>query len=168
MRQPRRLPPERGLLHRLFEGGLTLKALMGVGEAGVGAALLLLGYDRVRHWIDAAIRWEVIEDRDSPLLRWIALAVGHLGPGTEHFYALYLLGHGVTKLVMVGLLWARLAIAYPAAMAIQSGFIVFELHRWTASHNPVLLGLAALDAAILVLIWHEWQAARTTGPLPRA
>ena len=45
---------------------------------------------------------------------------------SQHFYALYLLGHGLLKFTMVLMLSRRILWAYPAAMAILAGFVVYQ------------------------------------------
>ena len=160
----RRLAAEHGGLHRAFEAGIAAKALMGLAELLAGGVLLGVGPARLQEAVETAARWELLEDPGDPIARRVLAAAERLSPGTEHFYALYLLAHGVLKLVMVTLLWRRLAIAYPAAIAIQAAFITIELHRFATAHNPLLLGLAGLDAVILGLIWHEW---RHGGAIPR-
>ncbi|AXC49848.1 DUF2127 domain-containing protein [Paracoccus suum] len=154
----RRIEARKGWWHWLFEGGITLKGLMGLTELVAGAALLAAPPTRVHDLIEAAARWHLIADRHGPLSRQLLHAAENWPAASQHFYALYLVLHGGLKLVMVGLLWARFAWAYPAAIAIQCFFIAFEGHRWMHTGNPVLLGLAALDLAIIGLIWHEWRA----------
>lgn len=149
-------------MHWLFEGGIALKGLMGLSELAAGTTLMAAAPARIHDWIEAAGRWQLIADRHGLLTQHVLRAAESWPAASQHFYALYLLLHGGLKLVMVGLLWARVAWAYPAAIAIQCFFIIFEGHRWLQMGNPVLLGLALLDLAIIGLIWHEWRGAAST------
>ena len=57
---------------------------------------------------------------------------------SQHFYALYLLGHGLLKFTMVLMLSRRILWAYPAAMAMLAGFVVYQGVRvcWPMARSP--------------------------------
>lgn len=79
---------------------------------------------------------------------------------TEHFYAFYLLSHGMVKLLLViGLLKGKLW-AYPASLVVFGLFILYQLYRFSYTHGAGLIVLTVLDVAVMVLIWHEYGLVR--------
>lgn len=158
-----RLPGRRGTIHRLFQGGIALKGLMGLTEAVAGTLLLTTSPQGLHEAVSRAGRIGLIARSDHPVFGRMLRAAESLPAGSQHFYAIYLLFHGVMKLVMVSLLWARVSWAYPAAIVIQCAFVLFEGHRWWETGNPVLLALALIDLAIIWLIWNEWSTRSRSG-----
>lgn len=155
----RHLQPEHGLLHRLFEMGIAAKAVFAVIEAAAGLALLATPNAAIQGWLHWLTRNDLIESPSDPLARRILAAVGHLDAGSQHFYAIYLLTHGVIKLAVLTLLARRVAAAYPLAIAVFSGFVAYQMHRWTLTGSPVMLALSAFDAVVIWLTWREWRGA---------
>lgn len=151
------------MLHRLFQGGIALKGMMGASEAVAGTLLLTTPPAGLHALVARAARFGLIARGEHPVFARILRAGETLPVGAQHFYAIYLLFHGVMKMVMVLLLWRQVRWAYPAAIIIQIAFVVFEALRWAETGNPVLLGLALLDLAIIGLILREWRARRTAG-----
>ena len=77
---------------------------------------------------------------------------------TQHFYAFYLLSHGVVKLLLVaGLLRDKLW-AYPASPVAMTLFIAYQLYRYSYTHGIGLLALTVFDLVVIWLVWHEWRA----------
>lgn len=155
----RRLAPEHGGLHRLFVASLAAKAAFAAVETLGGVGLLLTPSARVLAVIDWLAARDLIEDAAGPVAGRVLAAMHGVTPGTQHFYALYLLSHGLAKLVMVAFLARRITAAYPVSLTIMAGFIVYQMHRWTVTHGPALLALTAFDLLVMWLIWREWQAA---------
>ncbi len=107
---------------------------------------------------------ELVEDpRDvvaNALLRW----AGGLSVQTEHFYALYLLSHGLVKLALVAGLLRNKLWAYPASIVVMLGFIAYQLYRYSYTHSPGLIALTVLDVVVIALVWHEWRVVRRKLP----
>lgn len=116
------------------------------------------------HLILSAVAWltrnEIAQDPTDSMALWMRHAVDAFPIETQHFYALYLMGHGALKLAMVLLLARRVLWAYPVSMAVLAGFIVYQLHHWTGTHSPPLLVLSAFDAIMIGLVWREYRALR--------
>lgn len=158
-----KLAPEKGLSHKLFEAGIAAKAVFAAFEVFAGATLLALPNDmlmRTAHWL---IGNDLVESPHGTAARKFAQMATHFSASSQHFYAIYLLGHGLLKLIVVYLLQRRIALAYPIAIAVFAGFVVYQLHEWALRGSPVMLALSALDLAVIFLTWREWHdAARVT------
>ncbi|MDQ7775299.1 DUF2127 domain-containing protein [Paracoccus aminovorans] len=148
---------KRGPLHWLFESTLLLKAVFALFEIMAGAGLWWLPHRRLADFTAWLTRNELIEGHRSPVYGRVAAALAEFSATSQHFYALYLLGHGAIKLVIVALLMRRVAFAYPLGIAVFAGFIVMQMHRWTHTQAPALLALSALDAVVIALTWREWR-----------
>jgi uncharacterized membrane protein len=76
---------------------------------------------------------------------------------TQHFYAFYLLSHGIIKVALViGLLRDKLW-AYPASLVVLGIFIVYQLYRFSYTQGFGLIVLTVFDVIVMGLIWHEYR-----------
>ncbi|MCB2111373.1 DUF2127 domain-containing protein [Albidovulum sp.] len=146
------------LLHEAFEVGIAAKALFALVETLAGLGLLVLQ----NGWLQAVARWltagELGEDPADPLARWVMAAAGAFSLSTQHFWAIYLVGHGLIKLAAVGALVAGFRWAYPLSMAVLGGFIFWQMQKWAATGSVSMLALSVFDLAVIWLIWHEWRS----------
>ena len=145
------------MLHEAFEASLLVKALFALFETLSGVALWLMPPNEPVAAVQWLTRHELLEDPSDPLaLLLLRLARDISGP-QDHAYALYLLGHGVLKLLLVTLLWRGVVLAYPAAILALSGFVAYQMMRWNQTGAPGLLLLSAFDLAMIWLTWREWH-----------
>ncbi len=62
-------------------------------------------------------------------------------------------------LLVVALLRGELW-AYPIAVVVFAGFILYQLYRFTLTHGLGLIALSLFDAVVIWLIWLEYRALR--------
>src|SRR6516225_2119869 len=170
-------PPERPLspaLDTTFKIGLVLKGLDGILEVAGGILLLFLSPQAIEHIVRKLTAHELRQDPHDLIARHLLHTASHLTTSTTLFGAIYLLSHGVAKIVLVVLVLRDKLWAYPWLIVLLLAFIAYQLYRITFVHFSV--GLAALtvfDALLVWLTWREYQAKKarrpartTTGPLP--
>lgn len=161
-------PIERGWiarrLHWVFEASLVIKGLLATSESVGGLGLLFTPNTAILRLVAWLTRHELTQDPSDEMALWFRHAAEQFPIQTQHFYAWYLLGHGILKLAMVGMLARRVYWAYPVAMAILAGFVVYQLHHWTLTHAPVLLLLSLFDAIMIGLVLREWREMRALRP----
>lgn len=152
-------------IHRIFRVGIVLKGLHALLECAGGVAIGLIGTDTVSRVVEALTQDELIEDpKDFLATHLLAWAQG-FSVETKHFYAFYLLSHGLVKLFLVaGLLRNRLW-AYPASLVVMGLFIVYQLYRFSYTHGWGLIVLSVFDIVVIWLIWHEYRVVRRLDPL---
>jgi uncharacterized membrane protein len=76
------------------------------------------------------------------------------------FGAVYLLAHGIVKVVLVvALLFNRLW-AYPWMIAVLLLFIAYQLYRIVLDPTAGLIGLTVFDGVIVALTWREYHQQR--------
>jgi uncharacterized membrane protein len=78
------------------------------------------------------------------------------------FGAIYLLSHGISKLVLVVLVLRNHLWAYPWLIALLLGFIGYQLYRLTVHASIGLIALTIFDALLVWLTWREYRAKRAT------
>ena len=85
------------------------------------------------------------------------------------FAAIYLLSHGIVKIVLVAALLRNQVWAYPWMIAVLVLFIGYQLYRIVLSPTAGLVVLMVFDAAVALLTWREWRKLRPRQPsIPKA
>jgi uncharacterized membrane protein len=144
-------------IHRIFEISILLKGLHALTECIGGIALYLVPSAAITHWVAILTQQELLEDPHDMVAGYLLNAAQHLSVGTQTFYALYLLSHGLVKvLLVVGLLREKLW-AYPSSLVALAAFVAYQLYRYSYTHSPGLIVLTVFDVFIAVLVWHEWR-----------
>lgn len=147
----------RTALERVFELALIAKALDGVLEIAGSVLLYLVPNDRIGNILRLATQHELIHGRHGHIARYLEGAAGHVTASGQSFAALFLLSHGVVKVVLVVALLRRYLWAYPMGVGAFGVFLLYELYRYLHTHSPVLLGVSVLDLLIFVFICLEWR-----------
>jgi uncharacterized membrane protein len=153
--------PADGPFHGLFEIAIWLKGLNGLAELVAGIVLVVLGPRTLEQFVLAVSSRELSEDPNdlfANLARRIVAGLGHDG---EAFAAIYLLLHGVIKLVLAVCLLRGKTSAFPVASAFFAIFIAYMGYRLALHWSWVLLALVAIDLATLALVLREWHSATT-------
>ena len=156
--RPRPLSPT---LDTTFKIGLVLKGLDGVLEVAGGILLLFLSPQAIAHLVRVLTAHELSEDPHDMIARYLLHTTAHLHHGTTLFGAIYLLSHGIAKIVLVALVLKDKLWAYPWLIGLLLAFIAYQLYQITAVHFSVGLTLLTIfDAALVWLTWREYRAKR--------
>jgi uncharacterized membrane protein len=147
-------------IHQLFDISVSLKGIHALIEIASGLALALVSTGTIVRQIDGLTRSELLEDpHDFLALHALKFAEG-FSDQTHHFYAFYLLCHGLVKVALViGLLRQKLW-AYPASFIIFGTFIGYQLYRYSYTHEFSLILLSLLDLFVIALAIHEYRLLR--------
>jgi uncharacterized membrane protein len=148
-------------LDRTFRIGLLLKAADGVLEIVAGALLLIVSPSTIDHIARSLTAHELSEDPHDRIAQFILHTTGQLSSGATLFAAIYLLSHGVSKVVLVALVLRNKLWAYPWLIALLGVFITYQLYvlilvRFSWS----LTALTVFDVLLVWLTWREYQAKR--------
>jgi uncharacterized membrane protein len=109
-------------------------------------ALYLFSTEAIARWIDEV-------DPNDRIASYFPLS-------EKHFFAFYLLSHGLIKSVLVvGLLREKLW-AYPASFAVFGAFIAYQLYRYSFTHDIALILLSIFDLFVIYLAVHEYRLLR--------
>lgn len=145
------------LLHAGFEIGIVLKGLHAALEIVGGILLVLVTPESLGKFVRLLTQNELAEDPRDFIANLILMASQRYSIDTQRFGVLYLLSHGIVKIVLVALLWRRKLWAYPLAVAALALFIAYQAIRWTTTHSAFLVALTFLDAAMIWLTISEYR-----------
>jgi uncharacterized membrane protein len=142
-------------IHKVFVWGILLKAFDGVVEILGGLALL---FPRTLVHVTATlIHDELVEDPHD----FVATHLQHVLPSflaqSGWFAAIYLISHGIIKIVLVAGLLRDKVWAYPTAIGVFTLFIMYQIYRYAFTHSIFLILLTVLDVVVIWLTWHEYR-----------
>lgn len=144
-------------LDRFFYVSIWLKGLHAALEIVGGVALLLTSPEFILRVVALMTQDALANDPDDLVATTLLHAAQNISVGAKRFAALYLLSHGVVKIFLViGLLRNR-RWAYPAALAVFGGFILYQLYRFSFTHSLGLIALTVFDLGVMWLIWREYR-----------
>ena len=143
-------------LHWLFEASLVVKGLLAGSEVLAGLGLLFTPNNLIITFVGWLTRHELTQDPTDDMARWFQQMADAFPIPTQHFFALYLLAHGALKFTLVVMLARRIVWAYPAAMCVLAGFVIYQMIEVFTYGNLVLLGLSGLDSLMIGLVWREY------------
>jgi uncharacterized membrane protein len=148
-------------LDRTFKIGLVLKGLDGVLEAVGGFLLLFLSPQAITHLVRVLTAHELRQDPHDMVARYLLHTATHLHHSTALFGAVYLLSHGIAKIVLVALVLRNKLWAYPWLIGLLLAFIAYQLYQITLVHfSAGLTALTVFDAALVWLTWREYRTKR--------
>lgn len=152
-------------IHQIFEVSVLLKGAHAAVECVGGAALALTHNQAIRRLVTQVTQSELMEDRKDFIANHLATWAQGFSVQTQHFYAYYLLSHGVAKLALVAGLLMRKLWAYPTTIVVFGLFIIYQLYRYTQTQGVGLLLLTILDVVVVGLTWHEYSLMRRHLPV---
>lgn len=147
-------------IHQVFEISILLKGAHALVECVGGLLLAAISTDAIKQLVDILTQSELIDDPNDFVATHLLSLAQALTVSTQHFYAFYLLSHGLVKvLLVIGLLRNKLW-AYPASLIVLGLFIVYQLYRFSYTHGIGLIILTVFDVFVIALIWHEYRLVR--------
>jgi uncharacterized membrane protein len=149
-------------LDRTFRISVTLKGLDGALETIGGLVLLFVRPATINQLARTLTQHELSQDPHDVIARHLLRSAGHLTHGTTVFAAVYLLSHGLAKVVLVVAVLREQLWAYPGMIALLGAFIAYQLYRLTVVRLTLGLSLLTVfDAFVVWLTWREYQARRS-------
>jgi uncharacterized membrane protein len=147
-------------IHQIFVVSVLAKGVHALIEIAGGLALYLTSTATIIAWINRLSQGELTEDPRDWIARQAVKFGQHFSAAEHHFYAFYLLSHGLIKGVLVfGLLREKLW-AYPASIGVFGLFIAYQLYRYSWTHDLALVALSIFDLFVIALAIHEYRLLR--------
>lgn len=148
--------PRLTLLDKAFFISLILKGLDGVLELIGGILLLIVSPQQIGAIAQALTQHELSEDPHDLIANALLHLTSSLSLSATVFGAIYLLLHGLVKVVLVwALLRGRLE-AYPWMIAFLLAFILYQGYQIIVAFSWGLTLLTAFDIFFLYLTWREY------------
>ncbi|WP_329743353.1 DUF2127 domain-containing protein [Dyella sp. A6] len=147
---------------KAFAIALALKGIDALGEVAGGLWLLLIDPRWLQGRVAALVAPELREDPHDFIAVHILHWAIHLRQHAVLFASVYLLSHGLTKLVVLveivrGRLWA-----YPGLIVLTALFAVYQLyHMAVTGLSPGYLALTLFDLLIIALTAVEYTKLRS-------
>jgi uncharacterized membrane protein len=151
----------RDLLDQTFEVGIILKGLDGVLEVIGGLLLLVVSPATIDRLVTSLTQHELSEDPHDFLATHLLKTAHGLTGSAVLFGAVYLLAHGVMKVILVAALLKDQLSAYPWMLGFLAVFIAYQLYRLSFKPSVGLTALTTFDAAIAWLTYREYRKQRT-------
>lgn len=148
---------QKNMVHIGFNIGLLLKGLGALAEILGGLSLLFLTPDRLNNLITLTTRGELSEDPHDFWVNYLVTFGHSFSVKTWQFVLLYMLSHGIIKIIVVLLLRREKLWAFPLSVAVFVFFIVYQTIHYTHSHSVFLLLLTLLDIVMIVFTVLEYR-----------
>jgi uncharacterized membrane protein len=149
------------LLDKTFDVTLILKGLDGLLELIGGVLLLIVSPDTINHLAQTLTQHELSQDPNDFIAHHLLRLTSNLHH-TQLFGAVYLLAHGLVKIVVVVGLLRRERWAYPVAFVVLGAFVIYQVYRLTYAPTAGLALLTAFDLLIIWLTWREYSRSRAS------
>lgn len=147
-------------LHYGFEAGLLVKGFDGLLEIIGGMAMIFISPDTAGNFVRLLTVHEISEDPADVLANLLVSLSRDYSASLQAFMVIYLLTHGLVKIIMVYLLQKRQLWAYPASIGFLVIFTVYQLYRFAYGHSALMMLLSLLDAVIIWLVLEEYKQIR--------
>jgi len=149
-------------LDKAFKIGLILKAADGFIETIAGIALLIIRPEDIVRYVSVITHHELSSDPHDFIANHILHATAHLTISATIFAAIYLLAHGISKIILVIEIIRNHLWAYVGLIVLTIGFILYQTFEWFYSHSISLILLTLFDCIIVYLTLREYKLKRQT------
>jgi uncharacterized membrane protein len=145
------------LTDRAFHIGLLLKGLDGLLECIGGVFLLLVKPEQVNNWAERLTEEQLSRNPHDFIANHILKSAHDLTGASLIFGALYLLSHGVVKLVLVIEVLRNHLWAYVALIVVTALFVIYQVYRIADQFSFSLFLLTIFDLFIIYLTQKEYR-----------
>jgi uncharacterized membrane protein len=128
-------------LDRTFRFSVTLKGIDGALEIVGGVILLVVSPATIQSLVRSVTRRELAQDPHDFIASHLSRSARDLSQATALFAAIYLLSHGIAKVVLVVAVLRDQTWAYPAIIVLLVGFIAYQSY-WAAPRRDGRTGSA--------------------------
>ena len=147
-----------------FKIGLYLKGLDGLLELIGGLLLLVIKPEQLNNWARSLTQHELSTDPHAFIANHILKTAHGLTSASLIFGALYLLSHGVVKIVLVVEVLRAHLWAYVALIVVTSGFVIYQVYRLFYRPTLGLVLLTIFDLVIIYLTQKEYRKVKAHHP----
>ena len=146
------------LLDKVFKVSLVIKGLDGVLELVGGILLLLVSPAQIGSLVQSLTQHELSEDPNDLIATTLVRWAGSMTASATLFGAVYLLLHGLVKIVLVWAVLKDQLWAYPWMIAFLLTFIAYQGYKILAHFTWGMVLLTAFDIFIVWLTLREYRS----------
>jgi uncharacterized membrane protein len=144
----------------LFRASVLLKGLDALLEIVGGIAAWMVTPSLIVRVVGFLTQDEIREDPHDLVANYLRHAASRFTFSSEHFLAVYLLGHGIVKLLVVLALLKNKLWGYPVALTVFGGFVVYQVYRFILTGGIGLIALTIVDLVVMWCIWLEYRVVK--------
>jgi uncharacterized membrane protein len=149
----------RRILHRFFELGIIFKAIDGGLELVGGLLLVFLSPAAINRLVFFFVEGELKED-PTDLVANLLLHTTRSAIAVRIPASVFLIMHGIVKLVLVGGLVTNRLWSYPAAILVFAGFTMYQLYQLSQQYSLFLEIVTIFDVIFILLVIAEYRHMR--------
>jgi uncharacterized membrane protein len=147
----------RSFLHESFEVGIAIKGFDGLMEVLGGAIILFMKPAEMNELVRKICEHLLARAPHSSVAIHMFNASQNMTSSSARFAALYLLSHGLVKVLLVTCLWMNKLWAYPMTIGVFGAFAMYQVFRFMHTHSWALIVLTIFDVLIILLTWNEYR-----------
>jgi len=148
------------VLDTTFRVSLIVKLVDGILELVGGVLLLVISPQRIGDVVRFLTQHELAEDPHDFFANLLVHAAGSLSVSASLFGAIYLLVHGLVKVLLVGAVLSGRLWAFPWMIGFLVVFIGYQLYEMAVHFSFGLLLLTLFDIFIVVITVREYRLRR--------
>lgn len=141
-----------------FIGAVIVKGIDGAVESAAGAIVALAGTQSLYEFVIRVTAPELELHPQSQAVHLIRHGAQGLAHASSSFIAIWLLAHGILKLVLAIELLRGHRWIFPVAVGVLAGFVGYMAYRLTGHWSSWLLAFALFDVLTIGLVLHEWRS----------
>jgi uncharacterized membrane protein len=149
----------RRILHRFFELGILIKGVDGGLELVGGLLLVFLSPAAINRVMFFFVEGELKED-PTDLVANLLLHTTRSAIEAKVPASVFLIVHGIVKLVLVGGLATNRLWSYPAAILVFAGLTMYQLYQLNQQYSLFLEIVTILDVIVILLVIAEYRYMR--------
>jgi uncharacterized membrane protein len=144
------------LVKTAFRATITTKGIDGLFEIMGGACLWFIHSSAMSSILGILLQHELSHDpRDFIAIHLLRTSM--LLSANKVFASIFLLSHGVTKVILVIALWRNAPWAYPLTIVLFGVFGAYQMYRFSHAHSIPMLLFTISDVFLIFLTLREWQ-----------
>lgn len=144
------------LLDQSFRYSLTVKGLHALLEMILGIAILVVNPQAMNRFALTVLNPELSEDPGDFIATHVLRAFQQFAAGGKHFASLYLLSHGLVKIVLIVALFRNKLWAYPTMIVTLSAFVFYQSYRFVLTHSLFMIFLTLFDIVVIAMTRLEY------------
>ena len=148
------------VLLQTFRCSIILKGLFALTEALFGVALFFVSGRVFNPVLRRLARLDISRNPHD----WIGVHLRHMAAGVtgtgRHFASVYLLSHGLVKLILVVELLRNRLWAYPLMIVVLGIFVGYQGYRFYLTHSIAMVLLTVFDLGVIALTAMEYREQR--------
>ena len=148
-------PVETAGLRRAFRLTLAFKIGDGILETIGGVALLFVSPNQIDSWVSALTLHELTNDPHDVIANALVAMAAKLTIGATLYAAIYLLAHGLVKVVLATAVWREKLWAYNWMIGFLLLFIAYQIYELVDAWRWTMFALTIFDALVVWLTYRE-------------